>query len=147
MNITRVMIILFISSFIIHYFFIPLIMVNSTMYFTNHIGKIYQSIIVGIFTVIIETMIKDYQYNVLSNSLYALLFGLLATFIYLYRTQVAINDKQYLEAMIEQYSMSLLLSESIVKKTDNYDIAKLAKNNISQQTDEIRTMGELVKKV
>jgi uncharacterized protein (DUF305 family) len=49
--------------------------------------------------------------------------------------------------MIEQYSMSLLLSESIVKKTDNYDIAKLAKNNISQQTDEIRTMGELVKKV
>ena len=32
------------------------------------------------------------------------------------------------------------------KKTDNYDIAKLAKNIIQTQTDEIRIMSELIAK-
>jgi uncharacterized protein (DUF305 family) len=67
-------------------------------------------------------------------------------FIYLYRVQIAINDKQYLEGMIEHHSMALFTSESILKKTDNYDIAKLAKNIISQQNNELQTMRELLKK-
>jgi uncharacterized protein (DUF305 family) len=71
----------------------------------------------------------------------------LAIFIYLYRKQVAIKDKQYLEGMIEHHYMALLTSEEILKKTDNYDIAKLAKNIIQTQTDELRTMRELVDKM
>jgi len=119
MNITQTMIVLFFGSFIVQYFLIPPIMANSTMYITNHIGKLYISIIMGIFTVILEVMVKDHQYRVLSKKLYAILFCLLAIFICLYRVQVAINDKQYLEAMIEQNSMSLLISESILTPLDN----------------------------
>jgi uncharacterized protein (DUF305 family) len=48
--------------------------------------------------------------------------------------------------MIEHHSMAVFTSEEILKKTDNYDIAKLAKNIISQQNDELRTMQELLKK-
>jgi uncharacterized protein (DUF305 family) len=49
--------------------------------------------------------------------------------------------------MIEHHSMALLTSEEILKKTDNYDVAKLAKNIIQTQTDELRTMRELVEKM
>jgi len=137
---------MFIGSFIVQYFLMPPIMINDIKYFTNNIGKAYLAAIMGIFMVIIEIMMRDHQYHVLSLNWYLILFGLLAMFIYLYRVQVAINDKQYLEGMIEHHSMALFTSERILKKTDNYDVAKLAKNIIQTQTDELRVMKELVNK-
>ena len=79
-------------------------------------------------------------------NLYAILIASLGLFIYLYRKQIAIKDKQYLEGMIEHHSMALFTSEEILKKTDDYNVAKLAKNIIQTQTDELRTMKELVDK-
>jgi hypothetical protein len=146
MKLTHTMFVMFIGSFIIQYFLMPPIMVSNTMYITNNIGKVYLATIMGISMLILEIMMRDHQYHVLSVNWYAILFGLLAMFVYLYRNQIAINDKQYLEGMIEHHSMALFTSEAILKKTDNYDIAKLAKNIISQQTDELRTMRELVSK-
>jgi uncharacterized protein (DUF305 family) len=49
--------------------------------------------------------------------------------------------------MIEHHSMALLTSEEILKKTDNYNVAKLGKNIIQKQKDEIREMKDLVNKV
>jgi hypothetical protein len=144
MKLTHTMIVMFIGSFIVQYFLMPPIMVSDTMYITNNIGKAYLAAIMGISMVILEIMMRDYQYHVLSLNWYAILFGLLAIFVYFYRKQTAINDKQYLEGMIEHHSMALFTSKEILKKTDNYDIAKLAKNIISQQKDELRTMRELL---
>ncbi len=146
MKITHTMITMFIGSFIVQYFLMPPIMINDIKYFTNNIGKAYLSAIMGIFMVIIEIMMRDHQYHVLSLNWYLILFGLLAMFIYLYRAQAAINDKQYLEGMIEHHSMALFTSERILEKTDNYDVAKLAKNIIQTQTDELRDMKKLVNK-
>lgn len=146
MKITHTMIVMFIGSFIVQYFLMQLIMINDIKYFTNNIGKAYLATIMGIFMVILEIMMRDHQYHVFSLNWYLILFSLLAMFIYLYRVQVAINDKQYLEGMIEHHSMALLTSEAILKKTDNYNVAKLAKNIIEKQTDELRTMKELVGK-
>jgi uncharacterized protein (DUF305 family) len=121
-------------------------MVNNRMYITNNIGKAYMSVIMALFMILLEVMMHDHQYHVLSLNLYAFIIAGLALFVYLYRQQVAINDKQYLEGMIEHHSMALLTSEEILKKTDNYDVAKLAKNIIQTQQDEIRVMRELVNK-
>jgi uncharacterized protein (DUF305 family) len=66
-------------------------------------------------------------------------------FIYLYRKQVAITDKQYLEGIIENHSVDLLTSEEILKKTDNYDVAKIAKNIIQRHQDEIREIKDILK--
>jgi uncharacterized protein (DUF305 family) len=60
---------------------------------------------------------------------------MIGIFTYLYRKQTYINDKQYLEGMIEHHSMALFTSQEILKKTDNYDVAKLAKNIIQNQTE------------
>jgi Ca2+/Na+ antiporter len=124
----------------------PPIMVNKIYYITNNIGKAYLATIMGLFMVFIEVMMHDHQYHVLSVNWYAILFALLALFTYLYRKQIAINDKQYLEGMIEHHSMGLFQSEEILKKTDNYDVAKIAKNIIQTQNDELRFMTNLLKK-
>ena len=147
MKITHTMIVMFVGSFIIQYFLMPPIMVSNTMYITNNIGKAYMAIIMSLFMILLEIMMHDHQYNVFSLNFYVGILVALALFVYLYRKQVAINDKQYLEGMIEHHSMALLTSEEILKKTDNYNVAKLAKNIIQTQTDEIRTMKELADKM
>ena len=146
MKITHSMLIMFIGSFIVQYFLMPPIMVNKIAYITNNIGKAYLATIMGLFMVLIEVMMHDHQYHVFSLNWYAILFALLAMFTYLYRKQIAINDKQYLEGMIEHHSMAVFQSEEILKKTDNYDVAKLAKNIIQTQNDELQVMSGLLKK-
>jgi Ca2+/Na+ antiporter len=137
---------MFIGSFGIQYFLMPPIMVNNTLFITNNLGKAYLSVIMGLSMVLLEVMMHDHHYSVLSLNFYAILTVLLLLFVYLYRKQISIDDKQYLKGMIEHHSMALFTSEEILKKTDNYDIAKLAKNIKSQQTDELRVMEELLNK-
>jgi len=147
MKITHTMVVMFVGSFLIQYFLMPPIMVNNGIYITNNIGKVYMSVIMALFMVLLEVMMHDHQYKVFSLNLYALNFACLGLFVYLYKKQVAIRDKQYLEGMIEHHSMALLASEEILKKTDNYNVAKLAKNIIQTQQDEITLMRELTYKI
>ena len=140
------MLTMFIGSFIVQYFLMPPIMVNKITYITNNIGKAYLATIMALFMVLIEVMMHDHQYRTLSLNWYAILFALIALFTYLYRKQIAINDKQYLEAMIEHHSMAVFMSDEILKKSDNYDVAKVAKNIIQTQNDELQFMTNLLKK-
>jgi len=140
------MLIMFVGSFIIQYFLMPPIMVSKTAYITNNIGKAYMAVIMGLFMVLLEIMMHDHQYNVLSLNLYAIFLAMIALFVYLYRKQVAIDDKQYLEGMIEHHSMGIFTSEEILKKTDNYEVTKIAKNIIQTQNDELSAMRKLINK-
>jgi hypothetical protein len=140
------MIAMFAGSFIAQYFLMPPFFINNLDLHTNNLGKVYLSAFMGLFMILIETTLHDYQYHVFSLKTYVLLAIGLGLFVYLYRYQVAINDKEYLNGMIEHHSMAIFTSEEILKKTDNYDVAKLAKNIIQTQKDEIREMERLVKK-
>jgi len=146
MKLSHTMFVMFVGSFIIQYFLMPPIMINNKEYITNNIGKVYMATIMSLSMVLLEIMMHDNQYGVLSINWYIILFFLIAIFIYLYRKQIAIDDKQYLEGMIEHHSMALFTSEEILKKTDNYNVAKLAKNIIQTQKDEIREMKGLMQK-
>ena len=146
MKIIHSMLFMFIGSFIVQYFIMSPIMVISRADITNNLGKAYLSMTMALFMIFLEVMMHDHQYNVLSINWYTILLALLGLFTYLYRKQIAINDKQYLEGMIEHHSMAVFQSEEILKKTDNYDVAKLAKNIIQTQNDELRFMTDLLKK-
>ena len=146
MKISHTMVTMFVGSFLIQYFLMSPIMVANRAEITNNIGKVYLSVIMALFMVLLEVMMHDHQYRVLSLNFYAILITGISLFVYLYRKQIAVRDKQYLAEMIEHHSMGILTSEEILKKTDNYDIAKLAKNIIQTQTDEIRIMSELIAK-
>lgn len=146
MKLAHNLLIMFIGSFLIQYYLMPPIMVNKRIYITNNIGKAYMSFIMALFMIFLEVMMHDSQYHVISFKFYIIIFLSLGLFIYLYKKQIAVNDKQYLEGMIEHHSMALLTSEEILKKTDSYEISKLAKNIIQQQQDEIQIMRELLDK-
>ena len=146
MKITHTMSIMFIASFIIQYYAMPPIMISSNKYFTNSIGKAYLAAIMGLFMVLVEVGMHDHQYSVMSTYTYLWVILLLAVLIYLYRKQIGVNDKQYLEGMIEHHSMALQTSEEILNKTDDYNVAKLAKNIIQTQTDELKEMEDLLRK-
>jgi uncharacterized protein (DUF305 family) len=107
---------------------------------TNSLGKVYLSIIMGLYMMILEIMMHDHQYSVFSMKYYIMIGCLIGFFIYLYRAQKYITDKEYLKEMIEHHSMALLTSNKILEKTDNYNVSKIAKNIIQKQQDEIRDM-------
>ena len=147
MKFTHSMMIMFVGSFLTQYFLMPPIIINGLDLHTNNLGKAYMSTIMALFMVLLEVVCKDIQYHVFSLNSYALFGALIGLFIYLYYKQIAITDKEYLKGMIEHHSMAIFTSQEILKKTDNYNVAKLAKNIIQTQKDEIREMVELVKKM
>ena len=116
------------------------IMASSMENITNSLGKVYLSIIMGLYMMILEIMMHDHQYGVFSMKYYIMIGCLVGFFIYLYRAQKYITDKEYVKEMIEHHSMALLTSNKILEKTDNYNVSKLAKNIIQKQEDEIRDM-------
>ena len=146
MKLTHTMIVMGLGSFVIQYFLMSPIMINTRVDITNNLGKAYLSMTMALLMIFLEVMMHDHQYTVFSLNTYVILTTLFVLFVYLYRNQVAINDKQYLEGMIEHHSMALLTSQEILKKTDDYNVSKLAKNIIQTQEDEIKIMRELLEK-
>jgi len=144
MKLLHSLVIMFVGSFIIQYFLMPPIMVNSRANITYDIGNAYLATIMALLMISLEVMMHDSQYNVLSIHLYGYIVVGIVLFIALYRYQIGINDKQYLEGMIQHHSMAIFTSEEILKKTDNYEVAKIAKNIIQNQQDEIQVMKRLV---
>ena len=136
-----------ISSFIIQYFIMPPFMVNNIADITFTLSNAYLSLFMGLLMGVVEVIMYDTRYNMMSVKYYVSLFVASAVCVYLYRYQIGINDKQYLEEMIEHHSMALLTSEKIVEKTENYDVAALSKIILQTQTDEIIKMRDILSKL
>ena len=133
-----------IGSFIIQLTVMSGIMTNSYKNITFSVGKFYMASIMALLMGLLEVLMFDVHMRTISLPYYLGLIFLLVVFVYLYRNQVAINDKQYLEEMIEHHSMALLTSQEILKKTDDYNVSKLAKNIIQTQENEIKSMRDLI---
>ena len=77
-----------------------------------------------------------------------LLIGIIFTFLMIYciRTQIFIDESQYLKGMIPHHSMAVLMSKELMKKYSNkdipvsYDTKKLTKHIINSQNNEINFM-------
>jgi len=73
MRILHTLAIMFIGSFIIQYFFMSTIMSNNMENITNNLGKVYLSIIMGLYMVILEIMMHDHHYDVFSMKYYIIM--------------------------------------------------------------------------
>jgi uncharacterized protein (DUF305 family) len=141
------LIVTFVSSFLIQYYIISYVTANKLEDVTNNYGKVYKSLIMGISMVTVEVMSKDYYYGNLSVRWYIGLLLLNAIVIYMYKNQTAINDVQYLQEMIEQNSVAMLPTKQIIEKSNNFNVVKLAKVKLYQQEDEMRTMREVMNNI
>ena len=133
-----------ISSFIIQLIIMSFIMTNSYKNITFSVGKFYMSLIMATLMGLIEVLMFDVHMKTISGIYYLSLIFMLVMFIYLYRKQVYIDDKEYLEEMIEHHSMALLTSEEILQKTSSERVKKLAENIITTQEKEIEYMRQLI---
>jgi Ca2+/Na+ antiporter len=102
------------------------------------------SVIMAVLMGIMEVLMFDIHMKTISGIYYLSLFFVLVIFVYLYRNQIYIDDKEYLNEMIEHHSMALLTSEEILQKTNSERVKKLAENIISTQEKEIDYMRQLI---
>ena len=135
-----------IGSFIIQFIVMSLIMTDVVGNITFSTGKFYISIIMALLMGLLEVGMHDHNSLMHHFSLpYYLSLGFaLAVFVYLYRNQMYITDKEYLNEMIEHHSMALLTSEPILEKTQSERVRKLATNIVSTQEAEIKYMKQLI---
>ena len=119
-------------------------MTNSATNITFSVGKFYMSVIMATLMGLLEVIMFDFHMKTISVAYYLSLVFLLVAFIYLYRNQLYIEDKDYLNEMIEHHSMALLTSEEILQHTKSERVKKLAENIISTQEKEIDYMKQLV---
>ena len=138
--------IMVIGSFLIQYFLMSILMTNNAKNIKNSLGKFYISSIMGLSMGILEVAMNDFSMMKISTKYYIPLFILLAIFIVAYRVQFYILDKEYLREMIEHHSMAILTSKKILNKTHDYAVAKIAKEIIQNQQDEINTMSQILLK-
>jgi hypothetical protein len=134
-----------IASFLIQLIFMSSIMTDSYKNITFSIGKFYMAVIMAIIMGLTEVLMFDTHMKTVSGIYYLSLFFVLVVFVYLYRNQVYIEDKDYLNEMIEHHSMALLTSEEILQKTHSERVKKLAENIIVTQEKEIEYMRQLIK--
>jgi hypothetical protein len=136
-----------IGSFIIQFIVMSLIMTDVVGNITFSTGKFYISVIMALLMGLLEVGMHDFQMqhmHHISLPYYLSLGFALAVFGYLYRNQMYITDKEYLNEMIEHHSMALLTSEPILEKTQSERVRKLATNIVSTQEAEIKYMKQLI---
>lgn len=139
----KMLIYMFISMFLIQYFISSYIMTDHHENMTNSTGKIYMCIIMGLFMVLMDILLND-MFDV---KLFITITSLILFFIYLYRIQFAINDKNYIREMIEHHSMALLTTKNILEKTQNPAVNNLATKILLTQKKEIEDMHYLLKSI
>jgi len=130
--------VIFISMFLVQYVFMSFIMTDKIENITNSAGKVYVSTIMGLIMVIMMNHTFDLQQ-------FSIFGGLLIAVLFLYKMQFGINDKNYLNEMIEHHSMALLTSEAILKKTNNSYVADIAQRIRNTQEKEIFEMRNLIR--
>ena len=134
-----------IGSFIIQFIVMSCIMTNSYKNITFSVGKFYMSVIMALLMGLLEVLMFDIHMRIISLYYYLILFFILAVFIYLYRNQIYIEDKDYLQEMIEHHSMAVLTSDEILQKTQSEQVKKLAETILTTQEKEIEYMRQLIK--
>lgn len=133
-----------IGSFLIQMLVMSGIMTNSYMNITFSIGKFYMSVIMAVLMGLLEVLMYDLHMHFISLYYYLILFFILYFFIYLYRNQIFVDDKDYLQEMIEHHSMAILTSDEILQKTTSERVKKLAETILSTQEKEIEYMKQLL---
>lgn len=134
-----------VGSFIIQFIVMSCIMTNSYKNITFSVGKFYMSVIMALLMGILEVFMFDIHMRIISLYYYLILFFMLSIFIYLYRNQIYIEDKDYLQEMIEHHSMAILTSDEILQKTQSERVKKLAESILTTQEKEIEYMRQLIK--
>jgi hypothetical protein len=127
---------------IFSYFIMSNVMLTFRNGIYNDINKAYMALLMGGLMGIIHYIIMIWQGHYTKEIWFGLgLWTIISlVFIILIRKQTLINDKEFLKSMTEHHDMALLMSEKIINKTRDRDLANFANNIIRTQQNEINWM-------
>lgn len=98
------------------------------------LNDLYMSLLMGGWMIFFMSILDNY-----SNGIVISLIIIVGSFIAI-RTQLFVNQKQYLLGMIPHHSMAITMSKKLLQKPNN--IQKLLKDIIRSQGEEIKFMKE-----
>ena len=121
------------------------IWVNKLSDMNFHLNDVYMSLLMCSWSLVLMGI-----YYINATILFT---GIIFTFLMIYciRTQLFIDEKQYIKGMIPHHSMAVLMSNQLFKKASNKDIhvtkdIKILSNHIiNSQNDEINIMKSVLK--
>ena len=143
MDLYHTAIFMFIGSFIINYFITTSLFLDNIHHFRNSLNRFYLALYKSLWMLIISTGIFLFFNNEPHPFfLFAIVIAILIVF-FLTRYQVGVNDKQYVNTLIQVHSDTLLTTRAIIRKTRNPKIKALAED-IYKRNEEI--LAELIKK-
>jgi len=144
MNLLYSISIIFIGSFLIQYFIMSYITTYKLEDVNHSLGKIYISLIMAFFIVLLQIIMNDIYNFTISTTYYAVCISFILILVGLYKKQIGVNDNNFLRSMIEKHSSELLLLNKIKDKTKNPAIKAIALVIIKNETDEINDMKKII---
>jgi hypothetical protein len=108
------------------------------------VGKFYLSMISACIMGILEVMIYDTYKSAVSLFYYVVLGISLYLFIYFFRNSWWINDADYLKQMLESHSREMVLSQMLIKKTENIHVQTIATNIVQRRKKDMDVLAKML---
>ena len=107
-------------------------------------GKFYLSMVSACIMGILEVMIHDTYKSVVSLFYYVVLGFSLYLFIYFFKNSWWINDADYLKQMLESHSKEMILSQRVIKKTENTHVQTIATNIVHRRKKDMDVIAKML---
>ena len=126
---------MFIFTFIVNMFILPLITNNSIKDISLSMNKIYLSIIFGLLMVISQVYSFDILHGTKSKMDYILYIFLLIVYIYLYRKQMFVDDLNFIKDIREKNSSLILISKRKSKNNKINSFSNYVHTTLNKQNE------------
>jgi len=110
----------------------------------NTVGKFYLSLVSAFIMGILEVMIYDSYKSTVSLFFYLVLGFSLYLVIYFFKNSWWINDADYMKQMMESHSREMLLSQMVLKKTENIHVRTVATNVVNRRKKDMDVLAKML---
>jgi hypothetical protein len=110
----------------------------------NTVGKFYLSLVSAFIMGILEVMIYDTYKSTVSLFFYLVLGLSLYLVIYFFRNSWWVDDADYLKQMMESHSREMLLSQMVLKKTENLQVRTVATNAVNRRKRDMDVIAKML---
>jgi hypothetical protein len=110
----------------------------------NTVGKFYLSLVSAFIMGILEVMIYDTYKSTVSLFFYLVLGLSLYLVIYFFKNSWWIDDADYLKQMMESHSREMLLSQMVLKKTENIQVRTVATNAVNRRKRDMDVIAKML---
>jgi hypothetical protein len=132
----------FFVAFILQYAVLPFIVTSGQI--THSRGKTYISLSAASIMGLLEVIVFDAYHNSFSLYYYIALGLLFYLSAYAYRSQLYINESDYMLQMIESANKDVLLSNNILESTKNVNVQTVASNVLHRRIKDRDVMQKLL---